>query len=197
MNLAFLITFLNFLKILQIKCQNTQSVFIPNFCLAASNCSGVPCSQNGNCFIDIFKYYNNSNKDVATECRCHVGWNSNVDSEVKCCYPQKLQTFVFLMECTLGFGTGHFYMGKYTIAIIKFCISFILTCFICVFGFLHCYREGEYGIEVSSHSRKTNRFSFYIFLVSLCFYIIGHVTDLVLIGLNFYLDGNGQELAEW
>jgi hypothetical protein len=187
--------FANFIKF----CKNvtTQTKYVADYCLAASDCSGIPCSKYGNCYIDIFKYYNTSDTNKRTECKCTVGWTSLHDDKVKCCYQQKTQTFAFLLECTLGSGTGHFYMGNFYLGSLKFVVCLFLSCFICIFGFLHCYGEGEYSIEVTTHIKKTNRVSFYIFLFSIMLFIIGHVADLLLIGINFYLDGNGQQLAEW
>ncbi len=187
--------FLNFLYFC--KNETTQSKPIADYCLAASHCSGMPCSRNGNCYIDIFKYYNTSNSDLSTECRCNVGWTSLQDDKIKCCYEQKKQTIFFLLECTFSFGAGHFYIGNFYMASLKFVICLCLCCFICFFGFLHCYGEGEYSIEVSTRYKKTNLFSFYIFVFSLLLFIIGHITDLLFIGINFYLDDKGQPLAEW
>lgn len=190
--ILFFLSFLYF-------CNNvtTQSKPITDYCLAASDCSGMSCSKHGNCYIDIFKYYNTSNTDLSTECKCNVGWTSLKEDKVKCCYQQKKQTVVFLLECTFSFGTGHFYMGNFYLASLKFVVCLFLSCFICLFGFLHCYGEGEYSIEVTTHYKKTNLFPFYVFLISLILFIIGHVTDLLLIGINFYLDDKGQPLAEW
>lgn len=119
------------------------------------------------------------------------------EDKVKCCYQQKKQTVAFLLECTFSFGTGHFYMGNFYLASLKFVVCLFLSCFISIFGFLHCYGEGEYSIEVTTHYKKTNLFPFYVFLISLILFIIGHVTDLLLIGINFYLDDKRQPLAEW
>ena len=184
--------------------QNTQSVYIPVYCGVASMCNGVSCSQNGNCFVDIFKYYNQSNTQTLEEssmCICNTGWVSNLEDKVKCCYSRKLQSIAFLLEFIFGFGCGHFYIGNYNIGMIKF-ISYLINCFIfCLSSFIMFYLESNFYKESTVGSsvkeKSGNKISSLFLLMSLSIYFIWQIVDGVLFGMNFYTDGVGHALQEW
>ena len=52
-------------------------------------------------------------------CFCFDGYISTYESSTLCDYAQKDRTLYFLLEFILGFGIGHFYIGKYIYASIK------------------------------------------------------------------------------
>ena len=118
------------------------------------------CSEFGNCNFNIYKYFklNNTEDDREPHCVCNMGYSSfdieNLKSEsnILCCYKQKSQLKAFLLELFLGFGIGHFYLGKYYFASLKLCLQ-VSTCITlwCVIYFA-CTRE--YSIEV--HQNEIN-----------------------------------------
>jgi hypothetical protein len=180
----------------QYTCKETQLIELQHFCAVASYCNGEPCSQYGNCYIDIFQYYNKSNPNTDSSCICNSGWISTDDQDVRCCYSQKLQWIAFFLEFALGFGCGHFYLQKYLLGTIKFCSCLILCCIGCFSGFLSCCKEEDEG-DGESPTIKTNPISSYLIYSSFILYFALQLVDSVLFGINFYVDGQGYKMLQW
>jgi hypothetical protein len=192
-NILFYLLFLSILG--EYKCKDAQIIKLIHICPVASYCNGEPCSQYGNCYIDIFQYYNQSERNLNSSCICNSGWISTEEGDVKCCYSQKLQWIAFFLEFALGFGCGHFYIGKYLLGAVKFSSSMILCCIGCFSGFLSCCKEED--SEMESPNLKTNPISSYLIYSSLILYSVIQLLDSVLFGINFYFDGDGYKMLQW
>ena len=84
----------------------------------------------------------------------------------------------FLLELILPFGIGHFYAKRIFYGISKCCTFF----FIILIDFI---------IKKSLKSYKA-KFTFNIFMYVLYFGYIGwEISDIVLIGINYFKDGKG------
>ena len=137
---------------------------IPN-CQIGNYCNNRPCSTFGNCNFDIINYYkqNSTEEDKAPRCECFIGYSSydvNVlkSNGINCCYKQKSQLTGVLLEMFIGFGAGHFYMGRYIYGIIKLLVQLFL-CFVfwCVTYFA-CNREHTFEIpnELTNNENISN-----------------------------------------
>lgn len=193
MKFVFLITLYG--ELINLSFQATNVTYIENLCVAASYCDNhEPCSSHGNCYVDIFLYYNITSPNKTSSCKCNTGWITTKDNPIKCCYQKKLQSKAFLLEFIIGFGSGHFYIGHTVRGFMKLSFSFLLCLTFWLVGFLSCYREGSF--EIDSTFDKSNKSSYFIF-GSLIIYFLLQIFDSVLFGINYYLDGNGQPLEEW
>jgi len=74
------------------------------------------------------------------------------ESNILCCYQQKSQLKAFLLELFLGFGIGHFYLGKYYFASLKLGLQ-VSTC-ISLWCIVYFACNREYSIEV--HPNEIN-----------------------------------------
>ena len=140
----------------------------------------VDCSGHGQC-----------NEDK-TQCECDNGFISYpVDSYPQCSYPQKRQLVAFLYEFFLGFGAGHFYCERYLNASLKL-ISFLFgICIICLLPLSAKFINDKCDNDCLV---LTTSCFYYICAMGLAFWFI---YDLVIFGLNKYVDGNGIPLAHW
>ena len=132
-------------------------------------------SSNGSCFGK----YNES-------CVCLEQYASfPFDTYNLCNYEKKKQLIAFLLEFFIMFGSGHIYSENYALGILK-ALYFVLTC-------------GLF-ISVRILSKKTEENNTFILIISLlgCLtcagLLIWQLIDVVLFGLNRYVDGNGVEL---
>lgn len=96
----------------------------------------------------------------------------------QCNYPQANQSKVFILEFLLSFGAGHFYLGNFPIAIIKFifclCTAILLSISPCL-----AYNQIK-------HKTYDN------ILMGMGFiWIIWQIIDGTLIAMNYYVDRNG------
>lgn len=102
-----------------------------------------------------------------------------------CQYQKKKQIVAFLLELLITFGAGHIYCENYTLGILK-AVYFAMTCGLFVL--------------VRVLSKKTEENNTFILIVALfgCLSCIGLVVwqlvDIILLGLNRYIDGNGIDL---
>jgi hypothetical protein len=177
--------------------ESTNHQLIEN-CAIASYCDNdQACSANGNCFIDIFNYYN---KNFATKnktfssCKCNKAWDSRENDETKCCYKKKFQSIAFGLELMVGFGSGHFYIGNTIIAFVKLSCNFIVCFTFWLTTIVTCNKE-VYN-EVYELDRKGSK-SICVLLTCISIFFIWQIIDTILFGINFYKDSNGFKLDEW
>jgi hypothetical protein len=169
-------------------------------CLPSSICGqDTRCSQNGRCQYDLIKYYNKSiDKSNITQlqsiekCYCNEGWYTNTGDPVDCCYQQKSQTVAFLLEFFFGFGLGLIYIGQIKLGFIKLiCYSFF-CCSCYTIACCFCCREVE--LQNKNNSQRVLNF---LLIFSVSGYFMWQFVDVILFGLNFYLDGSGVPLQRW
>ena len=151
LNIFILFLFYNYIKSkVEDDCQ------VGNYCGSEK----YACSINGNCNFNIYKYFklNNTEDDKQPHCVCNMGYSSfdieNLKSEtnILCCYKQKSQLKAFLLELFLGFGIGHFYLGKYYIGGLKLGLQLSICVTIWCIIYFACNRE--YSIEL--HPNEIN-----------------------------------------
>ena len=112
------------------------------------------CSIYGNCNFDIYKYFklNSTEDDKQPHCVCNMGYSSfdvqnlNSVSNILCCYKQKSQLTAFLLELYLGFGIGHFYLGKIIYGCLK--LGFQVSACISIWCIIYFACNREYTIEM-------------------------------------------------
>jgi len=173
-----------------------SQIFKVNKCERASFCNKIiPCSTNGNCFVDLFQYYNSTYMNVTSDCVCDSGYISTPGDSVRCCYKQKSQLFAFILEFSLGFGFGHFYVGNSTLGTVKLCGCLLIVAIVCFIGILSCYKEGDFDVEFKKGNTTSG--TTYLLYGAVILFAVWQIIDCVLFGINFYLDGNGSMLHEW
>ena len=121
------------------------------------------------------------------ECVCIKGYDSVDDlslGDFYCNYKKKSKLIAFLLEFVLGFGSGHFYMGKTVLATIKMIYTSITCLLFCQY---HSIRK----------ITELKRFAVPLERGLLVGWAIWQILDGILISFNFYKDGNGYELRNW
>lgn len=114
------------------------------------------------------------------KCVCYGDYTTIIEMEgnYQCNYQQTNQSKVFILEFLLGLGAGHFYLGNYTLGLLKFSyafITFILT------GISPCLKYNQI---------KNKNILYFINIMGLI-YILWQIIDGILIAMNFYKDSNG------
>jgi TM2 domain-containing membrane protein YozV len=139
----------------------------------------ISCSGHGRC------------NDQRNDCICDSGFSTVNSTDKKCNYQMKKQLVAFLCELFLGFGAGHFYAERYLNAALKLSAFLYGIYIICLFP-----------ISAKCISDRCEN-DFLVLTVS-CFYYccaIGlafwFIYDLVMFGMNKYLDGNQIQLLPW
>ena len=120
-------------------------------------------------------------------CLCDKGYETK-DRDKPCNYKRKEQWLVFTLETVVAFGAGHFYAENYALAIPK------LIFWILGWGLFIAMRV------VSVKREKKDELALLLAMVSCLFtlgIIIWYITDVILIGLNRYDDGNGIHFLSW
>ena len=148
--------FLLFLINNNIKSKVVNDCQVGNYC----GTEKYACSVYGNCNFDIYKFFklNYTEDDRKPHCVCNMGYSSfdietlKSESNILCCYQQKSQLKAFLLELFLGFGIGHFYLGKYYFACLKLGLQ-VSTC-ISLWCIVYFACNREYSIEV--HPNEIN-----------------------------------------
>lgn len=123
-------------------------------------------------------------------CACFdrfVTVNNDKYGDYQCNYERKSQTVAFLLEFIMGFGVGHFYLENFSFAIIKLIFSFSMAFFICFFP----------HFSMNIKSQKMQNMVPYLQTLFGVIYCIWQISDGVLIGINYYKDGNGIDIYEW
>lgn len=161
--LFILITYLN-MYILTDNTQKNKNFLICN----KSNC---PRGQ-GVCAID-------------NKCLCVGDYMTHTDFEkfgnTQCNYLKRNQAKVFIMEFIFGFGAGHFYLGNYILALIKFCYTF---CTVVIVSIYPCLQTNKKVVGVYKYVMG-------FFAIG---YIIWQCIDGYLIAKSIYKDSNGIEM---
>jgi hypothetical protein len=115
-------------------------------------------------------------------CECSHGLaNIDPDASVFCGYEQKKQLYTFFLEvCFLG-GLGHLYAGRIAHGVIKLILIIILP----------------FVLFYSAYWSKWNPIVMIASTTICCGITIWHLVDVILIGMNKYMDGNGVPLLRW
>ena len=144
---------------------------------------GTKCSKdNGKCT----KY---SDNDALYFCDCNPGYITYpYDSEFQCNYQQKSQLKAFLLELFLCYGSGHFYIHNYKLAVPK----------LVVFAFFYCL---FIALRIITKAKEENKLANLIICISAGVTFVGmlvwQIIDLVNFGRNNYNDGNDVPLKGW
>lgn len=132
--------------------------------------------KNGECIDNII-------------CECFNNYSTHPHTNnKKCNYRKKKQWIAFLLEAIPSFGVGHLYLKNYTLGIAKLIIWLITSILIIFMRYYTIQREWKDEIALKFGLLSC------IFTTSA---IIWYITDLVLIGLNKYTDGNYIDLQPW
>jgi len=202
--LFFILYVTNIIKVSSSIIKNTDNSILVNTnkellnCKAATYCDDdQPCSNHGICYVDLFGYYNITDSKKKTFCICDIGWISIDDQDVKCCYQKKQQAIAFLLEFVVGFGLGHWYIGKKWVSLLKMISISILCVIICVTSFFSLYKKGDY--EPSTHEKKKEKKNIFVWImiISMVLFFVWQFVDAILFGINYYVDGKGHKLQEW
>ena len=121
------------------------------------------------------------------ECVCIKGYDTIDDlsrGDFYCNYRKKSKLIAFLLEFVLGFGSGHFYLGKTILATIKMVYTSLTCLMFCQFHSIKKITE-------------LKRFAIPLERVLLVGWAIWQILDGILIAFGFYKDGNGYELRGW
>lgn len=175
------LNFLNFLSSSQ-QPQKQKLRFLQKFICENST---ISCSGHGECTPDKLN------------CMCESGFTTfpdpkdQIENNQRCNYEKKKQLKAFLFELFLGFGAGHFYTERYTMAGLKLG-AFIFGIFIiCLFPITAKFLSEK--LESDCLVLSVSCF-YYLCSVGLAFWFI---YDLVMFGMNKYNDGNGIQLQSW
>ena len=172
---------------------NAQS--IPPTCLPSSVCNNtILCSEHGHCYYDLMKYNSTNSNENLEKCICDTGYATGINDSISCCYAQKSQIMAFMMEFIVGFGLGHFYLGRLTYFFIKFSCYCLFCCSFYSIAVCFCYNNDELNQKTAT---PTQKFFNIVLITSCCLYILWQWLDAILIGINFYLDGNEMPLDPW
>ena len=137
------------------------------------------------------KKYECINGENITEgvCECHNGYATYPHTEnKKCNYKKKKQWVAFLLEAIPSFGIGHLYIKNYGLGIGKLIFWIITWSLLILMRYFSIQREWKDEVALKFGLLSS------IFTSVL---IIWYITDLVLIGLNRYTDGNNIDLFPW
>jgi hypothetical protein len=152
-----------------------------NFVLSNDeHCGNFTCVHGrGKCFKNGTEY----------DCVCNEFFATFPENNtLKCNYERKKQSVAFILETLVTYGAGHFYCENYQFAVPK---MFFWILSYCLFIFLrNIIKSGE----------EQNTTVFIISLVACLFLTImfaWQLADMVLYGLNIYMDGNNIELLPW
>ncbi len=127
----------------------------------------------------------------STQCKCNTGWAQspfrNVTlQESSCDYSMKSQIWFFLVELVTLVGGGHFYAARYLYGIAKFSGCLLLLFLDFIVG--RCY--------MYNRNKAPNWYNYFIYSFYFAIFLF-HTYDLVLIGTNNYLDGNGFPIIHY
>ena len=146
------------------------------------NKSSITYYANGPCSAK------NCDKCISTiVCQCPNGYAQDPkktvnENEKSCSYKMKKQWAFFLFELIFPFGFGHFYAKRF---LFGFCKLFALIFVVCA--------DILVKKRIKNFKAKQN---FNVGMYVLYFgYLVWHITDIVLIGINYWKDGKGIALS--
>ena len=148
-----------------------------------SDCGEWNCNlDNGNCT----EYDDNKGHYF---CNCHSGYTTYpYDNDIQCNYKQKSQLKAFLLELFLCYGSGHFYVHNYKLAIPKL-IVFVFFYYLFI------------ALRIITKAKEENKLANLIICIGAGVTFLGLLTwqiiDLVNFGRNKYNDGNNIPLRKW
>jgi hypothetical protein len=133
--------------------------------------------------------------DKKCECKFEYAHNpsTNADSTGSACsYERRKVTIALMLEVLVPFGFSHFYLGNYTLGMIKVALLIFLP-LVLLFVFCYC---GQFD-----GNSLTGKMYYYLFNSLIFFYLLGiffwMILDIMKITLNLYKDRNGIELSPW
>jgi len=129
------------------------------------------------------------------KCQCSDGYITHPPNSIaNCCYEQKSQMIAFFLEIFIGFGLGHIYSLNYNLGMTKL-IIYSVNCLLFFLTLIYrLVKDEKIGYEKSILLRFSNIVSM---LICFCVYTIWQCIDILLIGTNYYADGNGAPLKMW
>jgi len=142
-----------------------------------TNCSTTNCpAQNGVC-------------SGTSMCVCRKEF-ANVPKVSKdtCSYKRKSQLTAFLLEFFLPFGVGHFYVGKWWLGLIKMICT--LFAMITIYSFLICC------LSCVQNQKSYAAYMFFYYFVPILA-SVWWLVDIILFGIDYFLDNNGVPLYTW
>lgn len=140
--------------------------------IVVEDCNLIDCpTHHGTCKNHNLCKCNNGYLDVSRIPRLNKEYSLKFGNY--CNYEQKQQIIALVFEVFFPIGLGHFYLRRTAVGLIKMVVGII--------SYL-CFLQ---GLETN---KKLN---FYLYFIIASTYFVFHVFDLVLIGMNYYLDGNG------
>ncbi len=124
---------------------------------------------------------------TSNQCKCSQGWIQspfrNVSTaENSCDYQLKKQVWFFSLEFLSWIGIGHMYASRFLYGIIKCSVMFLIL----FMDFVIIYDK----------TRAPKCLNYFIHFIYFSFFV-WHTYDLVMIGTNLYLDGNGMPISNW
>jgi hypothetical protein len=138
-------------------------------------------------FVTMNKFKSFAGSELTNLSRVSKTHNTAIASEIDfCTYKQHCKITAFFLEFFFPIGAGHFYVGKYHLALFKLAMFLVFFCFICgEFFFIRC--------KLSA----LNKCHLYLALgivADIFLWLCFHLFDLVNYGFGFYQDGNGIAL---
>lgn len=131
-----------------------------------------------------------------SECKCAYGFsnfivnNKNLPDQNGnfCAYEQKKLIYAFLLESFLSLGLGHIYSGRYLLGYIKMIFCLLIVSLFLIQTYINK------GVLLEGFA-KQSPILLVIYLIFSVVWLIWQLLDMVLIGLNQYLDGNDIPLT--
>ncbi len=147
-----------------------------NTCITVA-CGDGHCNQNSYCLNNM-------------ACLCSPGFVTvPLTNDFQCCYEQKKQISAFLLELFVGFGAGHFYVGRHDYAGAKIFIFLFMSLSIITLFILSKYLGKSDGLW--------KYLKWGILILTILFYLLWQTIDIIYYASNGYTDGNGVPLADW
>jgi len=133
-----------------------------------------------------------TNADV---CTCNLGYanyktGKDTNGQVKnCLYELKSQYIAFILEFLFFFGAGLFYLERYFLALLKL--------FYVIFVIFYDFVLKKIFLRKYSEFKKRDIIWIGIALLLYSGLVIWQITDLTLLSMNKYLDGNQMPVLSW
>jgi len=144
------------------------------------------------CGLEKCNLTNQNCNEVIKHCECKSHLTTfPIDNIEKCNYIRKSKLTAFLLEAFITWGAGHFYLHNFDYAIPKVLFWAILYIFVILFK----------AISVDDEEKnKSNPIRIMLLVfgsVFLCGMILWYIVDLILIGSDYFKDGNLVDLLAW
>jgi hypothetical protein len=166
-------------KAYKIECTKTNCIY-PNVC--SENQKTCICEFRNAEYL-LNKKNGNSTNSKNTNNSSTISKDKDKDY-IYCNYKRKNQNIYFILEFLLNCGAGHIYAKNFLIGTIKSGLMFLIY-FLLILSM------------ILSFCGKTSNFFAFSFVILIPVALAIWVADSVLIGLDFYSDGNGVPLIPW